>query len=210
MRHDPDFSELIELWKRIPTEVDRGLSDTELQAVEARFGFVFPPDLRACLAAQMPIGLRFPNWRDGHLRHEVWGGEVVSTPIEEWTDWVREGILFDVHQNGFWFDDFGPKPTESANQNHAVEAHLLRAPRLIPVMGHRFLPATPCEPGNPVFSVVQTDVIYYGEDLAGYLRIEFFSRPHKDIHNSPVRPIPFWSDIVEERGCKYDRECNGE
>jgi hypothetical protein len=41
--------------------VQPGLSDTEFPRLEAEFGFAFPPDLRAILAAVMPwlSGLNF-------------------------------------------------------------------------------------------------------------------------------------------------------
>ena len=47
------------------------------------------------------------------------------------------------------------------------------APRLIPVFGHRMMPAEPHQTENPVFSIHQADIICYGFDLADYLRREF-------------------------------------
>jgi len=44
----------------------------------------------------------------------------------------------------------------------------------IPVYSHRYLPSEPKATGNPVLSVHQTDIIYYGNDLASY-----FSRSMK-------------------------------
>ena len=43
-----------------------------------------------------------------------------------------------------------------------------QAPRLIPLISHRYLPETANETGNPVFSVYQSDVIHYGTDVADY------------------------------------------
>ena len=45
------------------------------------------------------------------------------------------------------------------------------APKLVPIAGHRFIPEAPHEEGNPVFSVHQTDIIYYGRDLAEYAAV---------------------------------------
>lgn len=45
---------------------------------------------------------------------------------------------------------------------------LKAAPRLIPICSHRYIPEEPHDAGNPVFSVMQSDVIYYGADLANY------------------------------------------
>ena len=72
-----------------------------------------------------------------------------------------------------------------------------RAPTLIPIFSHRYLPATPCEAGNPVFSVYQTDIIYYGADLFDYLQNEFkgaFGRTKLELTRTP-RERPFWSAI---------------
>jgi hypothetical protein len=41
------------------------------------------------------------------------------------------------------------------------------------LISHRYLPEKSHEPGNPVFSVYQADVIYYGADLIDYFEREF-------------------------------------
>jgi hypothetical protein len=73
---------------------------------------------------------------------------------------------------------------------------------LIPICSHRYIPAAPHEAGNPVFSVHQTDIIYYGADLMDYLQNEFnfyFGRTGYAITGSPKR-IPFWSELTEMNG----------
>lgn len=47
------------------------------------------------------------------------------------------------------------------------------SPKLIPIYGHRFIPDSPSEWGNPIFSISQSDIIRYGGSLADYLRWEF-------------------------------------
>jgi hypothetical protein len=49
-------------------------------------------------------------------------------------------------------------------------------------------------PGNPVFSVHQTDIIYYGVDLRDYLIHEFLARENVGVWPIPasVRRVPFW------------------
>ncbi|MGD0734569.1 MAG: hypothetical protein ABR976_05450 [Terracidiphilus sp.] len=64
------------------------------------------------------------------------------------------------------------------------------APMLIPILGHRYMPALPTECGNPVFSVHQTDIIYYGFDLEDYLRHEF--RLPRQKWPAQVKKIEFW------------------
>ncbi|HEY4157567.1 MAG TPA: hypothetical protein VGM29_05695 [Polyangiaceae bacterium] len=51
--------------------------------------------------------------------------------------------------------------------------------------------------GNPVFSVHQTDIIYYGSNLLAYLRCELDGLAHADALHVPPRAIRFWSSLVE-------------
>ncbi len=103
-----------------------------------------------------------------------------------------EGVLFDVEQNDFWYDGWGPRPADPAQAAVTAKALLLTAPRLIPVYSHRFLPAGRGASGHPVLSVMQTDVICYGADLLDYLRVEFGGT-----QASPCRStVDFWSRLV--------------
>jgi hypothetical protein len=77
-----------------------------------------------------------------------------------------------------------------------VTAIVNAAPRLIPLIAHRYIPDAPHEAGNPVFSVMQADTIYYGADLADYFRREFAARPTDLDPVGDVRFIPFWSELV--------------
>jgi hypothetical protein len=76
-----------------------------------------------------------------------------------------------------------------------VRKAVSNAPRLIPIIGHRFIPAEPAQSGNPVFSMFGFDTIYYGADLR-----EYFSNELSGTYQiGPVRRIPFWSDLVERQ-----------
>jgi hypothetical protein len=70
-----------------------------------------------------------------------------------------------------------------------------RAPILIPVYSHRFIPAALSEAGNPVFSVYQTDIIHYGLDLPSYLHAEFDACNPYPVPSEP-KEIRFWSELV--------------
>jgi hypothetical protein len=69
---------------------------------------------------------------------------------------------------------------------------LAAAPKLIPIYHHRMMPDEPHLKGNPVFSVWQTDIIYYGFDLEDYLRHEFVL-PGRKAWPETIRPIRFWN-----------------
>ncbi|MGE3879654.1 MAG: hypothetical protein AB7I19_11370 [Planctomycetota bacterium] len=115
-------------------------------------------------------------------------------------DGPKNGILFDVEHNGFWLEDWGVRPDSLVQAKEVAATFIVAAPRLIPVYSHPMLPSKPNRPGNPVFSVHQTDLIYYGFDLEDYLRHEF-RLPGRRPWPDSVRPIKFWSQLVE-RWCR--------
>jgi hypothetical protein len=158
-----------------------GLTDAELTAIEREFGFTFAADHRAFLAAGLPTGRGWVDWRHpdrGTLR------ERLAMPIE--------GVLFDVAENAFWYGGWGPRPAETGAAVITARGYLMTVPRMIPVYSHRYLPAA--VPGQPVLSIYQTDVAHYGNDLLDWLHREFsLGSPA----GSATRPtIAFWRDLV--------------
>ena len=179
-----------------------GLTDAEIIAVEARFGFRFPPDLRLFLQTALPQGGSFPDWRSGE-----------EPALREWLDLPRQGVLFDIEHNGFWLDEWGPRPSTLEEAKRVADELIEAAPRLIPIYLHRMMPAEPHLPGNPVFSVHQTDIIVYGVDLRDYLIHEFLREEEgMNTGSEPINPrqIVFWDiDRFQEvrwaRGsCTFD------
>jgi hypothetical protein len=161
-------------------EFDAGLIDAEVAAVESRFGFRFPPDLCEFLQTALPRGPQFPNWRSGD-----------EAALRDWLDLPRKGVLFDVEHNGFWLGEWGSRPGSLDEALRVASKLVVAAPRLIPIYLHRMIPDEPHLPGNPVFSVHQTDIIHYGFDLADYLRHEF-GLPDPQPWPERVPPIRFW------------------
>jgi hypothetical protein len=159
---------------------DAGLTDAEVQAVETCFGFTFPPDLRSFLQTALPQGERFPDWRSGE-----------RSALQEWLDTPLQGILFDVEHNGFWLEEWGPRPLSLDDSKRIASKLVALAPRLIPIYSHRMMPNEPQLAGNPVFSVHQTDIIHYGFDLTDYLRHEFHL-PGRESWPATIRQIRFW------------------
>ncbi len=174
------WDELIAQMNKGGIAFDAGLGDPEIAATETRFGFRFPPDLRSFLQAALPRGPKFPNWRSGN--HSV---------LQHWLDEPWRGILFDIEFNGFWLEEWGPKPQSLVDAKQIASQLVARAPKLIPIFAHRVMPDEPYLSGNPVFSVHQTDIIHYGFDLADYLRNEFHL-PGREPWPLQVRAIRFW------------------
>ncbi len=161
-----------------------GLSDAEVSTIEEKYGFRFPPDLRTLLQHSLPAGQYFPNWRNGP-----------EAELRERLSWPLEGLLFDV-EHGVWQASWGPKPLVLAEAFAHIRRLVASAPTLVPVYSHRYIPTKPHRSGNPVLSVVQTDIIYYGNDLADYFRNEFQVPQPESITNVP-RPVEFWTDIID-------------
>ena len=106
-------------------------------------------------------------------------------------DRPRQDVLFDVEHNEFWLNEWGSKPEILADAMGAASAHVLAAPKLIPVYSHRMMPDEPHLPGNTVLSAHQTDIICYGFNLADYFRHEF-GLPGREKWPEALRPIRFW------------------
>jgi hypothetical protein len=95
-----------------------------------------------------------------------------------------------------------------------VAERLAEVPQLIRIADHRGIPNEPLASDNPVFSVMQTDIIVYGINLADYLANEFhrdelqlllnelqldeFQRAEPQPADTE-RTIRFWSDL-QDRG----------
>ena len=104
-----------------------------------------------------------------------------------------DGVLFDVEWNSFWADGWGQRPARMKDALRSARYHLARAPQLVPVYSHRYLPAGRGSFGLPVLSVMQTDVVVYGTDLADYIDNEF----GPDGYRSPTTGaiVEFWSNL---------------
>ena len=180
-------------------EIGPGLTDAEFARIERDYEFEFADDHRAFLAAGLPLktpepyerGNPWPDWRDGD-----------PGDLRERLDRPVDGALFDVQYNALWHPSWGRRPADMSTVLSTARRHLARAPKMIPVWGHRYLPAGRGTYGHPVLSIMQTDIILYGTDLANYIAIEFHHRnvPHLTPLPdwAPPPMVPFWSDFVDQ------------
>lgn len=163
-----------------------GLTETEILDAENIYHFKFPPDLKEFLRFALPISTGWINWRD-----------LNSDDIKSAFNWIFEGICFDIENNGFWLNEWDEKPQSLKEAFSIAKQKIDEAPKLIPIFGHRYIPAVPNERNNPVFSVHQTDIIYYGSNLWNYFENEFyyyFQKPSYQI-KEPIKQIEFWSQF---------------
>lgn len=157
-----------------------GYTAAQLDDAQAKYGVRFPPDLIDLYRQCRPI--RGYHWaRD---EEEIW----------DRLKWPLESILFDVRHD-VWWDHWGNQPEKMADREELVRHLVAKAPKLIPLLSHRYIPETPRERGNPVFSVYQTDIIYYGANLDDYFARELGGGHHSKPWPA-IKRIPFWSDFA--------------
>lgn len=174
-------------------QFENGLSNEEIKAVEESFAVSFPPDLQCFLQYALPVSPRFVNWRKG-LNSDEEKESIISR-----INWPLDGLLFDIHNDSFWREQWGRKPENTLEMEEIATIAYRDAPKLIPIYAHRFIPSSPNEEGNPIFSVHQTDIIHYGYDLISYFANEFFLiLPEDIILAQEPKFIPFWSEVMNE------------
>ena len=184
-------------------EIGPGLTDAEFARIERNFEFEFADDHRAFLAAGLPLNIPpeqgrrrqpWPDWRHGRRRD-----------LRERLDEPVEGALFDVEHNALWHPSWGQRPADMSTALSTARQHLSRAPKMIPVWGHRYLPAGRGTYGHPVLSIWQTDIIMYGTDIAQYIAIEFPRPANRRLVIPDLTPppgwtpppmVPFWSEFL--------------
>ena len=133
-----------------------------------------------------PGGVLFP-WKDFDRK-----------AYDERMAWVWEGIEFDIDKNKDWLERWGARPDDLSAAIEIARRDFPNWPKLLPVYGHRFLAAEPCLPDNPVFSIVQTDIILYGANLAHYLVQEFLDSDDdgRNTYRQNPRAIAVWSNFL--------------
>nr|XP_010936305.1 uncharacterized protein LOC105055962 [Elaeis guineensis] len=176
--------------------VDGGLDDFEFAAIEETYGFAFPPDLRLILREGLPIGSGFPNWRSASPQQlEI----LLRLPVS--------GLIHDVSRKGFWCAAWGSKPIVVGDESAAAARGILeRAPALVPIYRHFYIPSVPNLTGNPVFYVRGCDVRCAGFDLADFFQREegHFRRggkapPAPAWAAKEARWVEVWTELAAER-----------
>lgn len=171
--------------------VDAGLTGEEFGGVAKRFGISFPRDLRAILATGLPVSPGFVHWRYGLRGHA--GEQQIASRLAA----PAAGVLSSVRHDDFWLSAWGIRPESLAGRLRLAGDYLDASPALIPIYSHRYLPSEPNEGGNPVLSVMQADICYYGRDLADYFNREFDLGLALDRGGGYApKHVRFWSEVV--------------
>jgi hypothetical protein len=186
------FEQLIEILRNKSIQFENGLTNDEIHNIQEAFNIKFPPDLKLFLQVAQPISDGFVNWRD------CLSSNSSKQKLNHMLDWPLEGILFDVENNEFWIENWGEMPTSYLEKEEIVKQNYIRYPKLLPIYSYRYIPCEPEELDNPIFSVYQTDIIYYGFNISDYFAKEFHFELPKTFNTlfAPTREITFWSDLA--------------
>lgn len=199
------FDEIIDVMKLKSMNFVEGLKEYEFRKVEKKFHFEFPDDLREFLTVALPVNSSVdelkakenPNYRLDLTGFPDWR-KFDTDSLYAQLNSPLEGIWFDIEHNGFWLEEWGKKPKGMDEAKAKVVYKFQDYPKLIPIFGHRYIPEKKYGKDNPVFSVMQTDIIYFGDNLLEYLINEFERGPGKYILAKSPKKVPFWSNIVEK------------
>jgi hypothetical protein len=166
-----------------------GLSSAQFAAIEDQLGLRLPEDFVYLFGnLQDPGRVLFP-WANFE-----------KSEYDDLIEWVWQGIVFDIKHN-VWLERWGARPQAQAEAIEIAKADFATWPKLLPIYGHRFLAAEPNRAGNPVFSIKQMDIVYYGLDLPRYLAHEFMpiegSGAYDRSFYKDVQRIDVWSDFAE-------------
>ena len=186
-----------------------GLKSFELDTLEAKFSFRFPPEIRAFLGVGVPV--------------DPLSAENAAVPIEErggplgWHNWhvllredvlpIRPGVDEDradlddpdsVGTQVCWhappdpsdevdfFDGTPLNEAQIATRNAQRVSDLGTYP-LVPIYGHRMMPAVPeGVPGLPVMSICMSNCSLYGATFWHWLEREFGN----DVPDGLLRDVP--------------------
>ena len=196
-----------------------GLNEQEITAIEQRYHLRFPPDYRLFLKTlhsvdRLQVGAKY---KGGHemfpiTKPSFYNWQTDTEAIQDAYEWLVSGLFFDVQHNDLWPQSWGTKPATAEAQETRVRELVDAAPKLVPVFAHRYLLAEPCEAGNPILSIWQSDIIIYDTNLYDYFLDEFGAlcgvsnedrQRLKAASNQEIqkrfeayRAIPFWGEFL--------------
>jgi hypothetical protein len=184
---DPDG--LYEALVRTKARLEPGLAEAELDAIEQRFGFEFPPDLWMMLSLALPLDSKhsrgWTDWRHGS-----------DEMLRDKLSWPTEGLLAHVSSGDLWWEGWGPRPSPSAEAEAVARRALRELPQLVPVRSHHYVSSAPAQPGNAILLCHETDVFVCSADLVDFLDGGCSKRIST---RRGVRSVPFWSEFVASR-----------
>jgi len=168
--------------------LEPGMTVAELDALEQRFGFEFPPDLWMMLSLALPLdSAHSKGWTDWrHASDDV---------LQERLAWPVDGLVGHV-KLGLWWPTWGSRPKATSEAVKVARAALGVLPQLVPVRSYHFICSEPSQPGNPVLLCHETDVFVCSRDLMDFLDDGCSRGLSLEQRAAAAGHIPFWSDFA--------------
>jgi hypothetical protein len=164
-----------------------GYPEAELDDVQVKWGLRFPPDLIERLREYRPLIDRRDcfDWVTADPEH-----------VRERLAWPFESYWRCVERHEIWWPEWGERPVSLGDQKEKLRGIFADAPKLIPLVGIRYIPDEPHEIGNPVFSIMASDIIHYGANLTHWLENELGGLRGQPRPWPPLKEIRFWGQAV--------------
>ncbi|KAJ7297127.1 hypothetical protein O6H91_Y078900 [Diphasiastrum complanatum] len=109
-----------------------------------------------------------------------------------WVNLPIVGICEAVEKGWFWWRKWGARPKDLDQAAMVARKALKKAPILLPVYGHCYMPTSPNRAGNPVFFIHQLEAFNCGFDVAEFFQQELFLL--RD-HNLPFQLPPLVDSV---------------
>ena len=180
------YEESINLLKQQDIEFEKGLTLDELTLIEEIYKIQFPKSLREFLMIALPISKGFYNWRNIMQNNIDFIMQMIMRPIKD---------IDNMAEEVYWCDGWGDEPENELIIAKEVRKRLNKAPKILPIYAHRYMPML-LNDNPPIVYIHGIDIIYYGESLEDYLKIEFDKKRQEEIDFKNIKYIPFWSDIM--------------
>ena len=158
--------------------VDAGLTESELSGLERRLMVRFGAEHRALLAAGVPRGRWWPDWRGDEIRLRSY----IGAPAR--------GLLAAV-RTGFWATSWRTRPDRTQEAEAAASRIIAGAPRLLPLYGIAYATQASEPPG--VIAVDGPSVTAAAPSVAAYLSFLCDDAIDTDL----TERISFWSDLID-------------
>lgn len=172
-------------------ELAEGLTDAEVAAVEAKYGFAFPPDLRFFYQVGVPRRARARMPADSHQTLGQW----LACGWHDWKHLARTDVEVGSEEDSVtaqwkWQCD----PADWSAQDVDISEN-----KLIPLCGHRMMPSLPCAAGNPVLSCYGCgDTTKYADNLWKWLqndcKVADLPQQLAALPSTPLGDVPLWAD----------------
>jgi hypothetical protein len=165
-----------------------GMTDEQIDHVQEKYSIIFTPEHREFLRILHTIDRKEKVYSEyGSEEGEYYECSFFRNWLEDYEEIrlrlpsVYEPISEDVANNKFWINSWGKRYDTVEDRMNIFNKLYEKAPKLVPVMGHRFQVADLSLDKRPVLSILGTDVVFYGSDFRFYLLQEI--REHLNIYH---------------------------